>query len=74
MSLAKSEIKLFLFIGSPYWIHHFEFIIFILNLVKKYLGVIYSGQVTGVNISGCDIDSLMTVGRDGKHKTKINVI
>ena len=47
---------------------------FILNLVKKYLGVIYSGQVTGVNISGCDIDSLMTIGRDGKHKTKINAV
>ena len=47
---------------------------FILNLVKKYLGVVYSGEVTGVNISGYDIDELMVIGRDGKHKTKINVV
>jgi homospermidine synthase len=47
---------------------------YIMGLVKKYLGVFYSGQVTGVNIAGYDIDSLMVVGRDGKHKTKISVV
>jgi hypothetical protein len=44
-----------------------------IGLVKKYLGVIYSGEVTGVKIAGYDIDTLMVVGRDGKHKTKIDV-
>jgi homospermidine synthase len=40
---------------------------FILSMIKKYLGVFYSGQVTGVDIAGYTIDKLMVDGRDAKH-------
>jgi homospermidine synthase len=40
---------------------------FILSMMKKYLGVVYSGEVTGVDIAGYTIEKLMVGGRDAKH-------